>query len=104
MRLPPGTAMVAGTLPTVRTSTLSTATAWLLMLMSRESILAVLATDTALAHTVPFVCALTTPVVGLMVAIPVPGTMLQVTSWLAVAGNTTAVILRLPPGTAMVAG
>ncbi len=57
----------------------------------------------AFAYAVPFEIAVTNPE-GLMEAMPVPGTMLQVTFWLAEAGTTVATNCNVPPSVVIVAG
>ena len=100
--VPPAELIAAGTLPCVDTIMEVTVTpAWPVIVISKESETVLSRTDTAFAQTVPLVCAVTKPLV-LMVAIPVPVTILQVTAWLAVAGNIFAVICKVPAGVVIV--
>ncbi|MNY35291.1 hypothetical protein D3C86_1696900 [compost metagenome] len=66
------------------------------MVINKESLIVVFSTEIAFAHTVPFVSAVTNPLVAI-VAVPVPFTMLQVTSWFAAAGRMIACVCNVPP-------
>ena len=66
-------------------------TPWFVIVISMESFKAGLDTDTAFAHTVPLVKAVTRPA-ELIVAVPLTGTILQLTTWLAVEGKIVATI------------